>query len=163
MKLYELTSSQVCKFDGEQIRLGTEGRGRKLVIVPIIGEGHSFAVKKVASGLVIVKGDFPDDERCIAVIKAVGGYSKGRFYEVPEVEGLQKLVEGHYAHGIAGRAGGGAHALCIISSGTEFRLRSKYDESWFSWDGKEWLIESSPERTARLTLRAIDDGEGEWL
>jgi len=167
VKIFKITPGSVTQMIPadipDELKIGSSGRGRHQEIVPIMGTGSSFGVKITSAGVLIVRGEFEDNGRCIAIINSSGGYSKGRSYTIPNVDGMKKISQGNHANGIAGRAGNSEVALVICSPGVEFRLLSKYDESWFSWGGRAWKIEGPQERKARLAIAALERGEGEWL
>jgi hypothetical protein len=174
MKLYQIgypgSSPALMKLETEEgkpvasITIGESGRGRSEGIIPIIGEGPEVRAKKTDEGVVLVRGDWGDnDGRCLAVINAVGSYDRYRSYGIHDAQGLQTVVSGTIAFGLAGRTNGGQEVLTIVAPGAEFRLNSKYASHWYSWDGKEWRMESPEERKARLALAKVEQGGGEWL
>jgi hypothetical protein len=175
MKLFRIAAPgrdpALLDLDGDEpvaeIVIGERGRGRSTAVIPIKGyEGDEVRAKKVRDTIVLVRGDWDDDDgRCLAVVNAVGAYSKGRSYRVRDANGLEVIASGSKAFGQAGRAGGGEEVLAIVEEGAEFRLRSKYASHWYRWDGSEWKTETPAERDARLALEEVEQGgdEGGWL
>lgn len=153
--------------DIEFIRIGEEGRGRRVVRIPVIsgvGSG-AWRVKRTDRGVVIVEVDDLTEPPapCIGVVNCVGGYSRRRSYPTPEVEGFDVLASGTVAFGAAGRVNGGEEVLAIIQPGTEFFLNRKYCRDWYTWTGDIWIVETPSERRSRLALQEVRDGGGEWL
>jgi len=174
MKLFEIGSPgnmpaevRLSSDDGtpvKSISVGSSGRGRSEGIIPIVGEGAGLSAKKTEKGVVIlVRGEFGDEERCLVIIDSVGGYDRHRSYEIFDASGIETLVSGTHAFGDAGRVNGGEEVLAIAKPGATFRLNSKYASHWYAWDGKEWSMETPEARKARLALEEIEKGGGEWL
>lgn len=173
MKLYQIgspgSSPALMKLENEEgkplanIVVGESGRGRNEGIIPIIGEGPEVRAKKTDEGVVLVRGNWDDEGRCLAVINAVGAYDRYRSYGILDAQGVQTVVSGTIAFGQAGRTNSGEEVLAIVSPGASFRLNSKYASTWYAWDGKEWQVESPEERKARLALQKVEQGGGEWL
>ncbi len=148
----------------ENITIGESGRGRNEGIIPIIGEGPEVRVKKTDEGIVLVRGDWNDDgRRCLAIINAVGSYSRYRSYGIYNAQGIQPIASGTIAFGQAGRTNSGEEVLAILIAGAEFRLNSKYASHWYQWTGTKWIVESPAKRKARLALEKVEQGGGEWL
>ena len=145
------------------ISVGQSGRGRNEGIIPIIGEGPEVRAKKTEKGVVLVRGDWGSEDRCLVVINTVGSYDRFRSYGLFETEGIQPIVSGVIAFGQAGRTNSGEEVLAIATPGAVFRLNNKYASIWYKWDGQEWTMETPEERKARLALRAAEQGGGEWL
>lgn len=172
MKLFKISPSSFPSLikmeteDGEpvaSIAIGERGRGRAQVIIPIIGDGPEVRPKKTPNGIVLVRGDWPPDTRCLAVIRTVGAYDRHRSYELFDAKGIEEIATGVIAFGDAGLVNGGEEILAIVNAGGEFRLNSKYSSTWYRWDGKDWETESPEERHARLALQEVEAGGGEWL
>jgi len=169
-KIYKIPApgaevEHVAEIDGE-LRLGEEGRGRSVTIVPVVGTGAAYRAKKTETGIVLVavaeveKAPAP----CLAVINYTGGYDRGRRYQIEKIDGtLVTITSGQVAWGEAGRLGGGGIALCMVEPKTEFMLRSKYANHWYHWDGYQWRVETPPQRAARIALLEVKNGGGEWL
>jgi hypothetical protein len=147
----------------DQIGVGEYGRGRSKGVIPVIGSGPELRVKKTEDGVVLVRGNWPSEDRCLAGINTVGAYDRFRSYAIHDAQGIHPIVSGTIAFGDAGRVNGGEEILAIVNPGAEFRLNSKYASSWYRWTGKEWLVETPAERKARLALQKVEAGEGEWL
>jgi hypothetical protein len=147
----------------ESISIGERGRGRSEGIIPIIGEGPEVRAKKTDEGVVLVRGNWDDEGRCLAVINAVGAYDRYRSYGVFDAKGVQVVMSGTIAFGQAGRTNSGEEVLAILEPGATFRLNSKYASTWYLWTGTEWQVESPEERKARLALQKVEQGGGEWL
>ena len=120
-------------------------------------------MKKTDQGIVLVRGNWKPEERCLIVINAVDAYDRYRSYDVHNAKGLQIIASGTYAFGLAGGVNSGPEVLAVADPGAEFRLNSKYASHWYRWDGKEWVMETPEERKARLALQEIEQGGGEWL
>jgi len=172
MKLYQISSPgsspALMKLDEEgkpvaSIAVGESGRGRSEGIVPIIGEGSEVRAKKTDEGVVLVRGNWDDDGRCLAVINAVGSYDRYRSYGIHDAQGVQAVLSGTIAFGDAGRTNSGEEVLAIVEPGATFKLNSKYASTWYMWTGMEWVLESPEERKARLALQKVEQGGGEWL
>lgn len=168
MLIFEISCSSVEVLslnDVAEIYLGGKGRGRKQVIIPILGDSSTstFGAKKTENGIVLVAQPKGKDRRCLAIIDSSGGYDKGRAYSIPDMPGLTKLAIGYYAAGMAGRAMSAEESLCIVAPGVEFKLRGKYHSNWFCWDGEKWVMESPAQRNSRLALEEVAQGGGEWL
>lgn len=172
MKLYQIvkpgSAPVLMKLDTEEgaianIVVGESGRGRNEGIIPIIGEGPEVRAKKTDEGVVLVRGNWDDEGRCLAVINAVGAYDRYRSYGILDAQDVQTVVFGTIAFGQAGRTNSGEEVLAILSPGASFRLNSKYVSTWYAWDGKEWQVEGPEERQARLALQKVEHGGGEWL
>jgi hypothetical protein len=173
MKLYRIGSPgntpaemKLSSEDGtllENITVGESGRGRSKGIIPIVGEGSGVRAKRSNGNVVLVRGEFDDEERCLIVINSVGGYDKSRSYEIFDATGIETLVSGTHAFGDAGRVNGGEEVLAIATPGATFRLNSKYASHWYAWDGKVWALETPEVRKARLALEEVEKGGGEWL
>jgi len=146
-----------------EFRLGEAGRGRTETLVPVMGEGAGFRAKKVDDRVILVRGEFPREERCLAIVRTTGAYSRGVRYGLREAKGVTSLATGYEAFGDAGRLGGGETVLAIVEKGAEFRLPGKYQSTWYYWDGGSWKTESPDERSARAALEKFISGEGEWL
>lgn len=173
MKLYQISSPgsapALMKLETEEgepvanIVVGESGRGRNEGVIPIIGEGPEIRAKKTDEGVVLVRGNWDDEGRCLAVINAVDAYDRYRPYDIFDAQGVQTVVSGTIAFGEAGRTNGGKEVLAVVSPDATFRLNSKYASTWYAWDGKEWRVESPEERKARLALQKVEQGGGEWL
>lgn len=174
MKLYRISSPganpvpiQLDTDEGplEWIKVGESGRGRSEGLISIIGEGPEVRAKKTDEGVVLVRGDWNDSEdgRCLAVINAVGSYDRYRSYEIHNAQGVQSIISGTIAFGQAGRTNSGEEVLAILEPNAEFRLNSKYSSTWYRWTGEEWIIETPEKRKARLALKQVEQGGGEWL
>lgn len=172
MKLYRIASPgaipvlvelETKKGPVKNIFIGECGRGRNERIIPIIGEGPEVRAKKTDEGVVLVRGDWAGEERCLAVINATGAYSRWRSYGIFNASGLEKIMTGTIAFGAAGRTNSGEEVLAIVSPCAEFRLNSKYASTWYFWTGAEWRVESPEKRKARLALEKVEQGGGEWL
>ncbi len=138
-----------------EIVIGERGRGRSQGVVPIVGDGPEFRAKKTPEGIVLVRGNWPGEDRCLAAINTVGGYDRSRSYGVFDAQGIEPLMTGYIAFGDAGRVNGGEEILTIVNQGAEFRLNSKYASTWYRWTGKEWVVETPAERKARLALQKV--------
>lgn len=145
------------------IVVGESGRGRNEGIIPIIGAGPEVRAKKTDNGIVLVRGDWHDEGRCLAVINAVGSYDRSRSYGIHDAQGVEIVVSGTIAFGQAGRTNSGEEVLAILVSGATFRLNSKYSSMWYTWTGTEWIVETPEKRKARLALAIVEEGGGEWL
>lgn len=168
MKLYRISEPGcepilVDPEENDAIVLGEEGRGRQRVVVPMTGRGSEVHPKKTDAGVVLVRGEFPAESRCVIVIDTVHEYDRHRLYGMFDAENISVVCTGIRAFGEAGRTGGGEEVLAIAQNGAEFRLKSKYSASWYRWDGKEWGIMTPEERQAQAALRAFQEGGGEWL
>lgn len=173
MKLYNIdspgSSPALMKLDTEDgkpvasIAVGEYGRGRSEGIVFIIGDGPEVRAKKTDEGVVLVRGNWDDDGRCLAVINAVGSYDRNQSYRIHDAQGVQIVLSGTIAFGQAGRTNSGEEVLAIIQPGGTFRLNSKYASTWYTWTGTEWQKEIPEERKARLALQKVEQGGGEWL
>ncbi|MFA6096102.1 MAG: hypothetical protein WC788_00565 [Candidatus Paceibacterota bacterium] len=147
----------------DSIVIGESGRGRNEGIIPIIGNGSEVRAKKTDTGIVLVRGDWNDEDRCLAVINAVGSYDRCRSYGIHDAQGVETIISGTIAFGQAGRTNHGEEVLAILSPGAIFRLNSKYSSTWYMWTGKEWVVETPERRKARLALVIVENGGGEWL
>jgi len=145
------------------ITVGERGRGRSEGIIPIIGEGPEVRAKKTEEGVVLVRGNWDNEDRCLAVINAVGAYDRSRSYGIHDAQGVQTILSGTIAFGQAGRTNSGEEVLAIVMPGATFRLNSKYASTWYMWTGTEWVVETPEERRARLALKKVELGGGEWL
>jgi len=173
MKLYRIgspgsvpTPVKLDSADGKPVAsivIGERGRGRNEGIIPVIGEGPEVRARKTEEGVVLVRGDWDDEGRCLAVINAVGSYDRYQSYRIHDAQGLQVIASGTIAFGGAGRTNSGEEALAILIPGAEFRLCSKYSSHWYSWDGLGWTMENPDQRNARLALQKVEQGGGEWL
>lgn len=173
MKLYDISSPgstpSLMKLETNEgkplasITLGESGRGRSEGVIPLIGEGPEVRAKKTDEGIVLVRSDWDDEGRCLAVINAVGAYDRFRSYGIHDAQGVESIESGTIAFGQAGRTNSGTEDLAIIQPGATFRLNSKYASTWYMWTGTEWIVESPEERSARLALQKVEQGEGEWL
>lgn len=173
MKLYRIgspgSSPALMKLETEEgkpigsLTVGEHGRGRSEGVIPITGEGSDVRAKKTPTGVVLVRGNWDAEERCLVVINPVGSYDRGRSYDVHEAQGVQTLCSGTIAFGDAGRTNSGQEVLAIVESGGTFRLNSKYASTWYTWTGKEWEVETPEARKARLALKEVEQGGGEWL
>lgn len=172
MKIYKISSPggnpALMELDTKEgpldsIIVGESGRGRNEGIIPIIGNGSGVRAKKTDSGIVLVRGDWNDEGRCLAVINAVGSYDRSRSYGIHDAQGVETIVSGTIAFGQAGRINSGEEVLAIIASGATFRLNSKYSSTWYLWTGTEWIVETPEKRKARLALAIVESGGGEWL
>jgi hypothetical protein len=146
-----------------EISVGQRGRRRNEGIIPITGEGPEVRAKKTDKGVVLVRGDWGTEDRCLIVINTVGSYDRFRSYGLFEAEGIQPIVSGVIAFGQAGRTNSGEEMLAVAAPNARFRLNGKYSSTWYAWDGREWQIESPEEREARLALQEAMQGGGEWL
>lgn len=172
-KLYEITwpGAKPTLLNSEtvtEIVLGEEGRGRRAVRIPVIGEGEYFRPKRMSSGsLVLFRTNEPPQEpgAVLLVANTHGGYSKGRYYTIKHVEGpdFWILANGLFAEGMAGRAMGADHVLAVIYPQTTVLLNSKYASHYYTWDGMSWTMRSNSEWLAFCALREAQSGEGEWL
>ena len=153
--------------DGEplsEIVLGERGRGRTEKTIPIIGDGPEVRAKKSDEGdIVLVRGVYESETRCLAIINATGAYSKGRRYEIHDAVGVMEIAAGIFAFGDAGRCGNGEEVLAIIEPEAEFRLDGKYSSTWYAWMNGSWRVETPEKRQARLALEKVSIGGGEWL
>lgn len=150
--------------DLAEIRLGSEGRGRTLTVVPVMGDaGDSYRPARTPEGLVLMRGDWPEDGRCLCVINTQGAYDRYRSYGLFDASGVIALAEGYHAFGEAGNLGSQTHVLAVIEDGAEFRLNSKYASHWYRWLGGQWLVESPSQRKARLAIESVARGEVEWI
>jgi hypothetical protein len=172
MKLFKIGSGsnpEEIKLENEKgeplasISIGEQGRGRDMGIIPIVGQGTELRAKKTDKGIVLVRGSWPRETRCLAVINATGAYDRCRSYKIHEAKGIQTIMSGTIAFGQAGRTNSGEEVLAIVEPEAEFRLNSKYDSTWYRWTGKEWITEKPEERDARIALAEIANGEGEWI
>jgi hypothetical protein len=145
------------------ISIGEQGRGRDLGIIPIVGQGTEIRAKQTDKGVVLVRGSWPREERCLAVINPVGEYDRSRSYQIHKAKGIQTIMTGTIAFGQAGRTNSGDEVLAIVEPGATFRLNSKYASMWYTWTGKEWTTETPEERDARIALAEVENGEGEWI
>lgn len=151
-----------------EVRLGSEGRGRHLVIIPAVGEGDCWHVAESGGALVLVShtGTCPKDESPGSVlvrINACGWYDRYREYRIKEACGLKILARGLFAFGDAGRVGNGEDVLAIAEVCATFRLSAKYEKYWYTWDGSAWLMETEAQHTARLALEALKEDKIRWL
>lgn len=173
MKLYKISSPgsdpALMELDTKEgkplasIVVGESGRGRNEGIIPIIGNGSEVRAKKMDESIVLVRGDWNDNGRCLAIINAVGSYDRYRSYGIHDAQGVQTIASGTIAFGQAGRTNSGEEVLAILTSGATFRLNSKYSSTWYTWTGKEWIVETPERRKARLALAIVESGGGEWL
>jgi hypothetical protein len=147
----------------EEILIGQQGRGRKRVIIPLTGTGSEVCARKTDEGIVLVRGNWPVENRCLVIINTVGAYDRIRSYGLYDSQGIQKLACGIIAFGDAGRVNGGEELLAILIKDAEFRLNSKYSSVWYKWNGKEWIVESPEKRKSRMALKQVEQGGGEWL
>lgn len=146
------------------VNLGEQGRGRVRQIIPILGSGPEVRAKRTDEGVVLVRGEWGnDDDRCLVVVKTVGAYDRCRSYGLFEDSGVEVIATGIFAFGAAGRVNGGEEVLLIASRGAEFRLNSKYSSTWYTWTSGGWVVETVEKRQARLALAAVENGEGEWI
>ncbi len=173
MKIWQIKSPgsvpTLLKLDTEEgkplqcIVIGEKGRGRREVIIPITGNGSYVRPKKIGDSIVLVRGEQIEDDRCLAVINAVGQYKKFKDYRIFNAIGISIIATGYIAWGEAGGTEGGEEVLAIISSGASFRLDSKYAQHWYYWTEGGWTMETPEEREARIALAKAEQGEGEWL
>lgn len=147
----------------ESISIGECGRGRSEGIIPLVGTGSEVRAKKTDRGVVLIRGNWPSEERCLAVINPVGSYDRYRSYRVHYATGLEVISTGTIAFGDAGRTNSGEEVLAIVSPGANFKLNSKYSSHWYMWTGTEWAMETPEERSGRLALAEAEQGGGEWL
>lgn len=146
------------------ICIGESGRGRSKGIIPLVGGGSEVRVKKTEkNGIVLVRGEWPGEERCLVVINPVGEYDRDRSYSIHASQGLEIISSGTIAFGDAGQINGGDEVLAIVQPGASFKLNSKYNSTWYRWIGTEWILESPEQRKARLALEIVNQGGGEWL
>jgi len=169
MKLFDISSpganpETLIPEDG-RIVLGETGRGRSQVIVPVTGHPYrgEYRAQRTEEGIVLVRGDFPPEERSLWRINTTGEYSRSRSYGLRDATGVTTLARGVFAFGDAGKTGSGDDILAILEPGAEFRLRSKYASHWYRWDGRVWTLLTPEERQAELALAASLHNEGEWL
>jgi len=147
-----------------EVAIGEAGRGRSRVVVPIYGDGPEIRAKRTGDAVVLVRGSFPAESRCLVVVNPVGEYDRYRDYRLYCPDGsVEVLSSGTIAFGQAGRTNSGEEILAVVTAGTEFRLHSKYASHWYRWDGESWRLETPEARKARLALEAVQAGEGEWL
>ena len=150
-----------------QIELGYNVRGTGCTIVPVMGDvgAQQYRVKKTPDrGVVLCRSEeFSPEERCLVVINATGGYSKGRHYDVYNASNLTIIATGEKSWGAAGRAADGVEVLAIAEPGATFSLCSKYECAWYRWDGEKWTVETPERRNARMALEEVENGGGEWL
>jgi hypothetical protein len=147
-----------------ELILGEAGRGRVDVRIPLVGCGPVVRPKRTDTGqVVLVRGEWVDDGRCLAVINTVGGYDRYRSYALFDPVNLEVLAEGSLAFGDAGRAGGGPEVLALCRVGASFRLNGKYRSWWYAWTGTEWVVRTPEQRAAEAARRAVEAGGGEWL
>jgi len=146
-----------------QIVIGEPGRGREQAIIPVTGEGPEVRARRTDKGIVLVRGHWPHDDRCLLLVNAVGGYDRKRSYRVYNQLGIRSLMAGKKAFGAAGRTNFGEEILTIVQPGAEFLLHSKYASHWYMWDASEWSMERPEERNARLALQEVEQGGGEWI
>lgn len=173
MKLYQISSPgsipalmRLETEDGKPVAnivIGESGRGRSEGIIPITEEGSEIRAKKTDGGVVLVRGNWDGDSRCLAVINTVGAYDRYRKYEIFDAQGVQTVVSGTIAFGDAGRVNSGEEVLALVEAGAFFRLNSKYSSTWYTWTGEEWQVDTPEERKARLALQKVEQGGGEWL
>lgn len=169
MKIFEISKSteQVRPFDISgvaEIKIGASGRAQKLVIIPIMGEGESIRPKLVDQNVVLVRGDFPDDGRCLVVINCDGTYSRNYIYDVFDPIGLKHLAKGNRAWGDAGGLGSQPHYLSLAEEGASFYMKHVYfGPRFYRYLGGVWLSETQPERDARIAREKFEQDEGEWL
>ena len=147
----------------ESVELGEGGRGRSRDIIPIIGTGSEVRAKKTDEGIVLVRGDWEDNDRCLVIINTTGAYDRYRSYGLHNASGVETIASGVYAFGAAGRTNSGSEVLAIITPGAVFKLNSKYSSTWYMWTEEGWVVETPEERNARLALIEVEQGGGEWL
>jgi hypothetical protein len=136
------------------IMLGTEGRGRKLTIVPMasnIGESDSVKIVPSTTGRPkIVKGDSPENG-WIARIDTEGCYTRNtQGYASVMLPGLVNVIaNGYGAYGDAGRIGNWDDMLLEIPDNTMIRVYPSGGESkrpsYYLWFGTEEVIQLSSE------------------
>ena len=85
----------------ENISVGELGRGRSKRVISIIGDGHELRAKKTEDGIVLVRGEWPAEDRCLAVINTVGGYDRYRSYGLFDAQGIEVLTSGYIAFGLS--------------------------------------------------------------
>ena len=171
MQLFEISKSteQVRTFDFSnctEIQLGAPGRAQKLVIIPIVGEGESLRPKILGQNVVLVRGNFPDDGRCLIFINCDGTYRRNYVYDVFNPLGLVHLAQGHRAWGDAGGLGSQPHYLSLAEEGASFYMKHTYfGPKYYRYVGGIWLSETQPERDARIAREKFEqnENEGEWL
>lgn len=172
MKLYRIAypgaKPELVKLDTDKgpvksVELGESGRGRIRKIIPIIGEGPEVRVKRTDKGIVLVRGDWEDSDRILAIINTMGDYDRFRNYGMFMEEGVENIDSGFFAFGDAGRINGGSELLAIVTIGGVFKLNSKYTHTWYMFTEEGWVIETPEERRARLALIEVEQGGGEWL
>jgi hypothetical protein len=147
-----------------ELILGEAGRGRTEVRIPIVGEGSSVRPKRTKEGkIVLVRGEFEDDGRCLVAVNAVGAYDRYRPYAIFAARGLSVIAEGRRAFGDAGRINGGPEALAICEPGAAFILNDKYRSWWYTWNGTEWRRLTPEQRAAEEAAHQAAGDGGEWL
>jgi hypothetical protein len=147
-----------------ELVLGEAGRGRAEVRVPVVGSGPGIRPKRTDGGqVVLVRGDWGDDGRCLAAINAVGAYDRYRSYAIFDAKGLTVLAEGRRAFGDAGRINGGPDVLAICEPGAMFRLNDKYRSWHYVWTGTEFRRMSAGQKAAEEAARQAAAEGGEWL
>lgn len=166
MKLYDIAhpgAVPVLCENNTELTMGECGRGRTETTIPITGNGTEYRAKRTENGIVLVRGDFLPETRCLVTVNTVGGYDRYRRYGILDAKGVETIAYGTIAFGDAGRTNGGTVELVIAEQGAEFRLNSKYASTWYTWTGEEWMTETPEKRNARLALAEVEQGGGEWL
>ena len=134
----------------------------EIVSIPVIGVGVEVRAKKTAMGIVLVRGEFEPEDRCLATINTVGKYIKGDAPNPLNVEGIQVLASGRTTPPFMSPHGSGIEALAIVEAGATFTLDTGRFMFWYQWDGTSWTVEMQKNRDARLAATAAAEA-GEWL
>lgn len=130
MKNYNIAPQRhTFSFNGEEkvsnvLKLGEEGRGRKLAIVPCEFEERPelIAVVETRSGRPKLAGG-KTRKGWIAKISELGCYTKGTYGSTYFSGAITLVAEGQFAYGIAGRIGGASDYLLIVEDGTFLLVR----------------------------------------
>jgi len=119
--------------------------------IPIIGTGAELRARQTAQGVVLVRGDFDPEERCLVVVVP-------QPWDVKELNEVAKINARIRARG---------EVLFIFSKYGSFRLDSKDGSYYYDWkteDTKEdWTVESRESRRVSLAILSAERDEGEWL
>lgn len=163
MNLYRITSPDsvpvLMELETEKgeplanLALGKSGSGRKDGTVPITGKGAEIRVKKTDKGLVLVRGDWRAEDRCLVMVEA------GCICSMFGVDRVDVYVD--CDHEIA---------LLIVEKNGVLQLSSNPKSNipvpvWHTWDGERWLMESYLQMAVRVRINLREEQpEGDsWL
>lgn len=159
---------QPIKEDTEFIELGDRPPRRATVYVniPIVGS-PPYRLARAGEGLVLKHWD-GDDAPLYVVLRCKARYHRYDTHDIilDDAVGVTVHAKGWCPWGEAGNVGGEPEYLIQIDgTGTVyFAVRGEHDKiTHYTYRDGEWLVESTPERIARLALEAAQSGKVEWI